>query len=199
MAFRIGLDSGHGGDDPGAVAPPYKEDALNDTITRKLEELLAADKRFTPILLAPYGVTIGVNERARKANAANLDMLISNHFNAGGGDGWEIYPEVPRPKGSPRYWIHIASLTYARILAQEMSQIQQLRGPDDGIRYRYLGDNSYFGIVRLTNCPAVLVENAFIDNPVDMADFDTPEKLAVVAQKQYDALVRYFAGNAGKV
>lgn len=191
MPYRIGLDRGHGGTDPGAVKHVREVD-VNTIVVKQLEEMLMADSNYTSVLICPYDKGMTITERANKANAERLDLLISNHFNAGGGDGWEVYPEVPRAQGHARYKLHFDSLAFSRRLAGLMQDIQQLRG-NSGVQYKYAGPDSYFGIVRLLNCPAVLVENAFVDNLTDISDFDTPPELLRLAARQYLAICGHFA------
>lgn len=190
MPYKIGLDRGHGGNDPGAVKYVREVD-VNTMVTKQLEAMLTADPNYEPVLICPYDKGYTINQRAAVANAAGVRLMISNHFNAGGGDGWECYPEVPRPAAHPRYQIHVDSLRFARLLAAQMADIQQLRG-DKGVQYKYLESDSYFGVIRLTNHPAVLVENAFVDNEKDIADFNTEAKVKKLSGRQYNAICQFF-------
>lgn len=194
MPYKIGLDRGHGGADPGAVKYAVEVE-LNTMLTKHLERMLGEDSNYQTILTTPYDKGLSITERTAAANAAKVDLLISNHFNAGGGDGWEIYPEVPRAQNHPRYWIYQKSNEFAKRLAALTKDIQQLRG-NAGIQYRYAGADTYFGIVRLANCPAVMVENAFVDNKTDIADFDTSEEILRLAARQYIAICGHFGTGA---
>lgn len=190
MPYKIGLDRGHGGADPGAVKYVREVD-VNTMVTRQLEAMLAADPNYEPVLICPYDQGLSINQRAAAANAAGVRLMISNHFNAGGGNGWECYPEVPRAATHPRYQIHADALRFARLLAQHMSDIQQLRG-DKGVQYKYSGTDSYFGVIRLVNRPAVLIENAFVDNQQDIEDFNNAEKIKKLSGRQYNAICQFF-------
>ena len=190
MPYNIGLDRGHGGADPGAVKF-VKEVDVATILTKQLEAMLQADDNYVPVIICPYEKGLGIMERAAQANKQKLDLLISNHFNAGGGNGWEVYPEVPRKIGHPRYTIHQKSLAFAQKLAELTSDIQQLRG-DRGIQYKYADKDAYFGVIRLVNSPAVLVESAFVDNQADISDFDSPQGLLRLAGRQYAAICSFF-------
>ncbi len=191
MPYKIGLDRGHGGADPGAVKYVREVD-VNTMVTRQLEAMLAADPNYEPVLICPYDKGFTINQRAAVANPAGVRLMLSNHFNAGGGDGWECYPEVPRAAAHSRYQIHVDSLRFARLLAGQMADIQQLRG-DKGVQYKYSGADSYFGIIRLVNYPALLIENAFVDNQRDIEDFGTEEKVKKLSGRQYNAICQFFA------
>ena len=93
MNYKIVIDAGHGGIDPGAVANGLQEkdftleaalyiyNRLNELgvpvkITRTTDETLDRKERINRIMNA-FG------------NRSDV-ILISNHINAGGGDGAEI-------------------------------------------------------------------------------------------------------------
>ena len=187
------LDRGHGGPDPGAVFDGVREVDLNTAVTRQLYQWLEKDPAYQPALTHPldFAQRFTLDQRAAVANAMMPDLMISNHFNAGGGSGFEVFPEVPRDASHPRGSLHAASLAFGRLLAEEMADLLPLRG-DGGIRYRYWGENTYYGIIRLANCPAVLVENAIVDSPKDMALVNNPAMLAQLAWRQYRAICRHF-------
>ena len=96
MNYKIVLDAGHGGDDPGASGNGIIEKDLNLEITKYLYD------RFKSLGI-PVKVTrltdetITPTERVRRVldaygNSKNI-IVLSNHINAGGGDGAEvIYP-----------------------------------------------------------------------------------------------------------
>ena len=187
------LDRGHGGEDPGAVWNGIREADLNTAVTRELYRLLEADPAYQPALTCPLDLRgrCTLEQRTRVANAMAPDLMISNHFNAGGGSGFEVYPEVPREAAHPRFSLHQASLSFARLLAQEMDGLLPLRGAG-GIQYRSWNGDAYYGIIRMADYPTVLVENAFVDHPGDMAAIHTPQGLADLARRQYRTVCRHF-------
>lgn len=81
------VDSGHGGNDPGAVSGNIKEKDLNLTaanyMTKRLKEL-----GISVVSIKTTDEDISRTERLRRANRAfNGDsnaLLISNHINSGG-------------------------------------------------------------------------------------------------------------------
>lgn len=87
---KIVIDAGHGGDDPGAVGNGIIEKDLNLEISKymfdRFKELGVPVKmtRTTDETISP---TERVN-RVLDAYGNNSDVIvISNHINAGGGDG----------------------------------------------------------------------------------------------------------------
>lgn len=81
--FRVVLDPGHGGRDPGAVG--VSGDA-EKTVTLRLAELLArrlnTDPQIEVTLTRDRDVTVSLEDRAGIANARSADLFISLHANA---------------------------------------------------------------------------------------------------------------------
>lgn len=88
----------------------------------------------------------------REANAFGANLVVEIHCNAGGGDGTEVY--YSRVGGK--------SKTLAQNILNEICKLgQQSRGIKTKIGS---SGRDYFGMVRDTNAPAVLVECAFMDS-----------------------------------
>ena len=91
MAYKVMLDPGHGGGDPGAVAQGTREKDLN------LEMALKVGKRLTEL-----GVKVGytrttdvaMDTAARGKKAKGYDYFVSLHVNAGGGSGAEVLSQA---------------------------------------------------------------------------------------------------------
>ena len=93
MNYKIVVDAGHGGVDPGAIGNGLQEKDFNlrsaKYMANRFEELGVPVK-----LTRDSDETLPKNERIRRILNAfgNRDdvILISNHINAGGGDGAEV-------------------------------------------------------------------------------------------------------------
>lgn len=160
MNYSIVVDPGHGGDDPGAVKGNVYEKDLNlkvskyiydrfkelgvpVTLTRDTDETLNRDERVNRILSA-YG------------NNPNV-IVLSNHINAGGGEGAEV----------------VYALRNNSTLAQNVLQSIGAEGQPTRKYYqrRLPSDTSkdYYFIHRLTgNTQPLLIEYGFIDTPADL-------------------------------
>lgn len=144
-----------GGSDPGAVANNTKEKDLNLSIA-----LACRDE------LKRHGVEVKMSrtkdendplsEEIRECNAYAPDLAVSIHNNAGGGDGAEAFYHYGGGK----------SKTLAEnILAEIVKVGQNSRGAK--VRKNSNGKD-YYGFIRETSCPAVIVECAFVDNAQDL-------------------------------
>lgn len=160
MAKKVFLGIGHGGSDPGAVANGFKEAALNLTIG-----LYCRDE------LVRHNVNVQMSrtkdeydpltDEIKECNVYNPDLAVDIHNNAGGGDGAEVY--------------HYSKGGTSKILAQNINTAIIAIGQNSrGIKTRVNANGTdYYGFIRQTKAPAVIVECAFIDNKTDMKILDT--------------------------
>ena len=153
--MKVFIGVGHGGSDPGAVANNAKEKDLNLSIA-----LACRDE------LVRHGVEVQMSrtkdendplsEEIRECNAYGPDLAVDIHNNAGGGDGAEAFYHYGGGK----------SKTLAENILAEIAKVgQNSRGAK--IRKNSNG-NDYYGFIRQTSCPAVIVECAFVDNATDL-------------------------------
>jgi N-acetylmuramoyl-L-alanine amidase len=158
---------GHGGADSGAAANGFLEKDLNLPIALACNEVLARHGVIT-LMSRTTDENDTLNEEIRECNAFSPDLAIDIHNNAGGGDGAEAFYHY---KGG-------ASKTLAdNVLAEIVAIGQNSRGAkikkgSDG--------RDYYGFIRETVAPAVIVECAFVDNRADMNIIDTEAERKVM-------------------
>ena len=155
------VDAGHGGEDPGALGNGLKEKDLNlqaaNYMYKRLNEL-----GIPAVITRDTDRTLTRQERintALNSFGRNSDViLVSNHINAGNGEGAEI---VYALRNSPA----LAQMALDNIGAagQKMRKIYQRRLPENP-------NQDYYYIIRDTNpLQSMLVEYGFIDNTNDAA------------------------------
>lgn len=160
MAKKVFLGVGHGGKDPGAVANGFKEKDLNLSIALACNNELA--RHGVSVLMSRTNdASDSLDDRVKECNAFNPDLAIDIHNNAGGGDGAEAFYHY---KGG-------ASKTLAdNVLAEIVKIGQNSRGAKTKTNS---AGKDYYGFIRETKAPAVIVECAFVDNAKDMQILDT--------------------------
>jgi N-acetylmuramoyl-L-alanine amidase len=152
---KVFIGVGHGGSDPGAVANNTKEKDLNLSIALACRDMLER-----------HGVSVKMSrtkdendtlsEEIRECNAFAPDLAVDIHNNAGGGDGAEAFYHYGGGK----------SKTLAENILGEIVKVgQNSRGAK--IRKNSNGKD-YYGFIRETSCPSVIVECAFVDNASDL-------------------------------
>ena len=178
MSKRVYVGIGHGGSDPGAVGNGFKEKDLTLSIGKYCNERLKQYGIETKISRTT-DCDSSINSKASASNAFNADVCMDIHINAGGGDGSEVYYSHVSPNGKK----------LAQNIVDAMSAIRQnTRGIK--IRLNSNGDD-YFGMIRQTNAPAVLVECAFIDNKTDIQIINTEAKRKIFGYAIADGVAKY--------
>ena len=80
--FKVVLDAGHGGKDPGRPAKNYSEKDIALSIVLKLGEKLKAIDDLDVVYTRDKDVFVDLKERGRIANDADADLFVSIHCNA---------------------------------------------------------------------------------------------------------------------
>ena len=156
---KIVIDAGHGGDDPGTSANGIVEKDL----TLKISEYL--HKRFDELgipneMTRTSDVTLSPSDRPTKAqsfygNGSDV-ILLSNHINAGGGDGAEVIYSL---RNSDKLSSMIANEFVKS--GQNVRKYYQRRLPSDPSK-------DYYYILRDTpNNESVIIEYGFVDSTGD--------------------------------
>lgn len=160
MALKgIVIDPGHGGSDPGAVANNLKEKDYSLLISKYMYDRFK--ELGVPVKLTrDTDITLSPRERTNKIKSFYGDgkdvIVISNHLNAGGGDGAEVI-----------YALRNSSTLSKKILnelekeGQNIRKYYQLRLPSNPSK------DYYFMHRDTPNNETVIVEYGFIDSPGD--------------------------------
>ena len=163
--MKIYIDIGHGeGGDPGAVSKPYIEHEMAMVTGLAMADQLK--KRGIEVKVEPGNLDI--SSSARAANSWGADLLLSIHYNAGGGDRGEVIYSWKR-----------GSDVLANIVGNGLKKAGQTVVRVYKSKANSTGYAEYFGILRGANMPAVIIEPAFLDNATDRHLVDT-----VMKQKQ---------------
>ena len=80
--FKVVLDPGHGGKDPGAMRGNFVEKKIVLDVALKVGELLKLDKDIKVIFTRKTDVFVEVAERTKIANREKADVFVSIHVNA---------------------------------------------------------------------------------------------------------------------
>lgn len=159
------LDAGHGGHDSGAVSPytmQKEKDAAMDTVRRVREEL-GGD--FKVVLLREGDYFVDLDERVRQANGRPDAVLVSVHYNSGGGRSI---------RGTETYYWRTDSYSLARRIQSAVSSAVPGQGNRGLVRRR-------IRLTRNPQIPCVLVECGYLDNPSEsrlIADASHRQRLA---------------------
>ncbi|MGE6261089.1 N-acetylmuramoyl-L-alanine amidase [Heyndrickxia sporothermodurans] len=174
--FKLFLDPGHGGSDPGAIGNGLQEKDVTLSISTKIRDILLNEYNDVSILMSRTGDTFpSLSDRTNAANAWGANYFLSIHINAGGGTGFEsyVYPGVGAP-----------TTTYQTAIHDEVMKVNQLS--DRGKK------QSNLHVLRESNMPALLTENGFIDNANDAAKMKNATWIESVARGHVNGLAKAF-------
>ena len=159
---KVFLGVGHGGSDPGAVGYVVEKVANLEMAIACRDYLLNNNVDVLLSRTGDWGDSL--ESRIKKCNNFKPNLAIDIHNNAGAGDGFEVYYHY---KGG-------TSLDLAKNLEKEVISIgQNSRGLKTKLNTH---GTDYFGFIRETICPAVIVEGFFVDNKEDSAIADVAEE-----------------------
>lgn len=158
--MKIFLDPGHNhsGADTGAQGCGLREQDVTFGIAEKLKALLVSAghevKMSRNSLEDNIGHTVSasVGNRAALANEWGSELFVSIHCNAYNGS----------VSGTETLVYSLGSGAVPRARAIQETIVQKLGTDDRGLKAR-----PELGVLRLTKCPSLLVETAFIDNKAD--------------------------------
>ena len=157
MAYKIVLDAGHGGTDPGAIYKEKKEKDDNLALTLAVGKILE-DNGVDVVYTRTEDVYQTPFEKARIANQSGADYFISFHRNSSSEDNQYQGVEV---------------LVYDKSgIKYEMAQ--NIVGALGELGFREIGVKERPGLVvlRRTRMPALLIETGFLNSDEDNKLYD---------------------------
>ena len=190
--IKICLDPGHGGQGhiPGYKRGPtgLREAEINLKVAFYLKELLEqAD--VTVVMTRVDDSYVSLADRSQIANDNQVDFFISIHHN-----GLDDNPET----NYSSTWYHgdadesRASLDLARYVHQGVTDALQLpNSTATGLYSDKLVVASGFGVLRLTECPAIVCEASFYTNPEEEARLKDDNYLKREAYGYFRGIARY--------
>jgi N-acetylmuramoyl-L-alanine amidase len=222
--WKIVLDPGHGGRDPGAQGVAVeKQVTLN--IARRLAELLRERLGAEIVLTRDRDATVSLAERTARANAEQADLFVSIHANAGPHArlaGIETYyldntddhatirlarlengPGVATPRGGQADLRYILSdLVQVGKMEESIALLGALQeGLVGELRRRYdritdLGvKRGPFYVLVGAHMPCVLVEVSFLTNPTEGRRLAKSAYRHAVAEGLYAGVARFLAAS----
>ena len=172
--YRIVIDPGHGGRDPGAEnrAIGLREKDVAFNVARLLKRSLT-ELGYKVVLTREQDAYVPLEQRAQLARVHRADLFISIHFNAAKSskaEGLETYvftlpwhPSSNRSKlvaSDKREYAGNADNTWSTLASYSVhsSMVAALGGKDRGLK------RARFTVLRDLDCPGFLIEGGFISN-----------------------------------
>src|SRR6185369_7819421 len=173
------VDAGHGGKDSGAYrrsGPPEKMVTLD--VAQRLERRLR-ESQIKTVMTRDSDVFIPLNDRVAMENTQKNAIFVSIHFNDS---------RKRKTRGFETYYHSGASFDLANRIQQKLMTIPN--SANGGIH------TANFRVLRLANCPAVLVECGYLSNRSEGNQARDWEYRELLADRIAEAIVeqRYGGG-----
>lgn len=170
--YRIALDAGHGGSDPGAVYKNRREKDDTLDLTLAVGDILKKNgidvyyTRTTDEYETPF-------KKATDANNSGADLFVSIHRNS---------------SENPNQYSGVETLVYSDTgLKAEVARNINNQLEDAGFKNLGVDERKNLVVLKRTKMPAVLVEAGFINNDKDNYLFD--EEFDSIAQAIADGIL----------
>lgn len=170
--YRIALDAGHGGSDPGAVYKDRREKEDTLDLTLAVGDILKKNgidvyyTRTTDEYETPF-------KKATDANNSGADLFVSIHRNS---------------SENPNQYSGVETLVYSDTgLKAEVARNINNQLEDAGFKNLGVDERKNLVVLKRTKMPAVLVEAGFINNDKDNYLFD--EEFDSIAQAIADGIL----------
>ena len=169
---KIYINPGHSDKDPGAVG--YEtERKLNVKVSQYMNAYLLANFVCETKVYSNDSLTAVCKD----ANAWGADLFVSNHFNAGKGDGYEalVYSQKRVELGK-------IFAKYVEAIGQNL----RLYGAAPGVKIR-----TDLSVLKNTTMPAIVNEGAFVDNQKDIQDWNDDSELKKLGETYAKAAAEF--------
>jgi N-acetylmuramoyl-L-alanine amidase len=167
--MKVFISAGHGGSDPGAVANGVREKELNLSIALACRDVLVR-QGVSVKMSRTKDENDTLSDEIKECNAYSPDLAVDIHNNAGGGDGAEVF-------------YHYGGGDSKTLAENVLSEIGKIGQNSRGAKIRKNANGKdYYGFIRQTSCPAIIVECAFVDNSTDLKILATEGKREKMGQ-----------------
>lgn len=204
----IVIDPGHGGANTGttSVLDGSHEKQYTLDWAKRLAPILETNG-WKVFLTRTNDIDIPLPDRASFADACKADLFISLHFNASpdrdqGEAGIETYcvPPTGMPQTLKRFEDNPALVfpnnrfdaDNLRFAMRVQRSILKISGAHD----RGVGRARFMTVLRLQNCPAILVEGGYLSNPREARHIEDPAYRQKLAEAVAAALIEKPAAHA---
>ncbi|MCC3373659.1 N-acetylmuramoyl-L-alanine amidase [Cohnella sp. REN36] len=181
--YKIVVDAGHGGFDPGAEgASGDEEKDFTLNLATKVADLLRREPELFEVHMTRTDDTyIELEDRSGMANAIDADAFISIHGNT--------FVEDPKVSGTESYYYDSGSQALAQAIHGPLLEALGFR--DRGVK------KEGWKVLTTSQVPATLLEIGFLTNPAEEAKLLEPKTQDQAAQAIVNGL-KQFLQTAGK-
>lgn len=173
------IDAGHGGSEKGAIGCLGDEEKdINLQIAQQVAEILNK-QGINALMTRDCDANVELKDRVLFAKENDADIFVSIHLNS--------IPDIPmnihKNKGTSVYYFNNNSKEFAEIMKNSVTDKAGTR--DDGVK------TGSFAVIRPTEYVAILVETAYMTNPMDSVLYTNKKWIKKAATGIADGIIDY--------
>ena len=173
------IDAGHGGSEKGAIGCLGDEEKdINLKIAQHVEEYLKR-KGINVVMTRECDADISLQDRVNIAKENFADVFVSIHNNS--------IPDIPmnihKNRGTSVFYFNNNSKEFAQVMKNSITKSAGTR--DDGV------NPASFAVIRPTEYVGVLVETAYMTNPMDSVLYRNDKWIKKAAKGISDGIISY--------
>ncbi len=173
------IDAGHGGSEKGAIGCLGDEEKdINLKIAQQTAQLLK-DRGYNVIMTREFDANVSLQDRVNIARENNADVFVSIHLNSIG----DIPMNIHKNRGTAVFYFNNNAKKLAEIL--ENSVTGQAGTRNDGVQ------TGSFAVIRPTDYVGVLVETAYMTNPLDSLLYTNDKFIKKAAKGIANGIIQY--------
>ena len=181
--LTITIDAGHGGSESGAIGClGDKEKNINLEIANELRNILQV-MGANVVMTRECDGYISLEDRVKIAKDNCSDIFVSIHLNSIP----DIKMDIHKNRGTSVYYYNPNSKELAKMV--ENSVTNSIKTRNDGIR------TASFAVIRPTDYLGILVENAYMTNPLDSVIYKSETFPRNAARGIADGILDYVNSN----
>lgn len=176
--YRVFIDAGHGGKDPGAVANGLQEKNLTLAIALKVQRLLTA-QGIEVVMSRTTDKFLELREISSLANSSGADVFTSIHINSA----------TPAAYGIETFYYPNRAISKPVAESVQREVIKTTGAYNRGVK------TEDFHVVRETKMPSALVECGFITNKQESIKMNTNSYQELLANGIVNGITNYLNTN----
>ena len=175
----IVIDAGHGGSEKGAIGCLGDEEKdINLKIAQYATDILRS-KDYNVTMTRECDANVELQDRVQTAKENDADIFVSIHLNSIG----NVPMNVHKNRGTSVYYFNENSKDFAEKMKNSVTKSAGTR--DDGVK------TGSFAVIRPTEYLAILIETAYMTNPMDSVLYTNEKWIKKAAKGIAEGIIDY--------
>lgn len=177
--LTIAIDAGHGGSERGAIGCLGDEEkVINLNIAQRLAEILRK-AGANVVMTRECDAFVSLDDRVKFAKENDADIFVSVHLNSIG----DVPMDVHKTRGTSVYYFNANSQGLAQAVNKYV--VKHAKTRNDGVK------TASFAVIRPSDYIGILVETAYMTNPLDSVLYTSDDFLQKAAEGIAEGILEY--------